>query len=59
MRQCAALEMQGQVDNGAHPALVEVSTALDERRLIQAVTTQGMGPTMLFLLDIQPLPRRT
>ena len=43
MRQCAALEIRGQVDNGTHPALVEVSTALDEQRLIQAVTTQGMG----------------
>ena len=35
--------MQGQVDSEVHPALAEVSTTLDERRFIQAVTTQGMG----------------
>ena len=43
MHQCAAIKMQGQVDSEVHPALADISTTLDERWFIQAITTQGMG----------------
>ena len=48
MRQCAAIKVQDQVDSEVHPSLTEVSTTLDERWFIQAVTTQGMGSDHAF-----------